>query len=92
MLQDKKKEPAYGADVLRLWSATVEYWRDMPLGQTILSQSAESLRKIRNSARFALGNIGNREARERHVAVDIKDMGLVSLRLVASRIIDLMVL
>lgn len=52
----------------------------MPLGQTILSQSAESLRKIRNSARFALGNIGDKEARKRHVPVNMKDMGLVSLR------------
>ena len=51
----------------------------MPLGQTILSQSAESLRKIRNSARFALGNIGGKEARAQHVPVGMKDLGLVSL-------------
>ncbi|KAI0053136.1 isoleucyl-tRNA synthetase [Auriscalpium vulgare] len=57
--KDKKKEPAYGADVLRLWAATVEYWRDMSLGPKILAQTAESLRKIRNSARFILGNIGS---------------------------------
>ncbi|KAJ2930974.1 hypothetical protein H1R20_g6118, partial [Candolleomyces eurysporus] len=56
--KDKKKEPAYGADILRLWAATVEYWRDMSIGPTVLSQSAESYRKIRNSARFCLGNMG----------------------------------
>ncbi|KAL4073583.1 tRNA synthetases class I-domain-containing protein [Scleroderma citrinum] len=55
---DKKKEPAYGTDVLRLWAATVEYWRDMSIGPTVLVQTAESMRKIRNSARFMLGNIG----------------------------------
>ncbi|KAI6006964.1 tRNA synthetases class I-domain-containing protein [Pisolithus albus] len=54
----KKKEPAYGTDVLRLWGATVEYWRDMSIGPTVLAQTAESMRKIRNSARFILGNIG----------------------------------
>ncbi|KAI6099470.1 tRNA synthetases class I-domain-containing protein [Pisolithus croceorrhizus] len=54
----KKKEPAYGTDVLRLWAATVEYWRDMSIGPTVLAQTAESMRKIRNSARFILGNIG----------------------------------
>ncbi|KAI0284613.1 isoleucyl-tRNA synthetase [Russula aff. rugulosa BPL654] len=54
------KQPAYGADTLRLWAATVEYWRDMAIGPKILEQTSESLRKIRNSARFILGNIGNR--------------------------------
>ncbi|KDQ10334.1 hypothetical protein BOTBODRAFT_494107 [Botryobasidium botryosum FD-172 SS1] len=56
--KDRKKEPAYGADVLRLWVATVEYGRDVSIGPTALAQAAESLRKIRNSARFMLGNIG----------------------------------
>ncbi|PBK70887.1 isoleucyl-tRNA synthetase [Armillaria solidipes] len=57
--KDKKKEPAYGADLLRLWIALVEYWNDVPLGTNILNQTAESLRKIRNTARFLLGNIGD---------------------------------
>ncbi|KAK0496309.1 tRNA synthetases class I-domain-containing protein [Armillaria luteobubalina] len=57
--KDKKKEPAYGADLLRLWIASVEYWNDVPLGTNILNQTAESLRKIRNTARFLLGNIGD---------------------------------
>ncbi|CAE7209884.1 unnamed protein product [Rhizoctonia solani] len=56
--KDKKKEPAYGADVLRLWAATVEYGKDVPLSQTVLAQAAETLRKVRNSARFVLGNMG----------------------------------
>ncbi|KLO17641.1 isoleucyl-tRNA synthetase [Schizopora paradoxa] len=57
--KNKKIEPAYGADVLRFWAASVEYWRDMALGPTVLSQSSEALRKIRNSIRFALGNINS---------------------------------
>ncbi|KAG6820906.1 hypothetical protein H0H93_009680 [Arthromyces matolae] len=57
--KDQKREPAYGADVLRLWAATVEYWRDMSIGPTVLAQVSESLRKIRNSARFMLGSIGD---------------------------------
>ncbi len=59
VLQNKKTEPAYGADVLRFWAASVEYWRDMALGPTVLAQSAEALRKIRNSIRFAMGNINS---------------------------------
>ncbi|EJD05388.1 isoleucyl-tRNA synthetase [Fomitiporia mediterranea MF3/22] len=57
--KDKKKEPAYGADVLRYWVASVEFWRDAPLGPTVLAQAVEALRKIRNTARFMLGNIGD---------------------------------
>lgn len=59
-MQDRKRQPAYGADVLRLWVASVEHWRDMSIGPTVISQATESLRKIRNSARFMLGNIGDK--------------------------------
>ncbi|KAL0958174.1 hypothetical protein HGRIS_000337 [Hohenbuehelia grisea] len=66
--KDLKREPAYGADVLRLWAATVEYWRDIAIGPTVLDQTAEALRKIRNCARFVLGNIGDEEARAKRKA------------------------
>lgn len=75
--QDKKKEPAYGADVLRFWASSVEFWRDAPLGPTVLAQAAEALRKIRNSARFILGNIGDEESRKDLVRVEVKDMSIV---------------
>lgn len=76
--QDKKKEPAYGPDALRMWAATVDYWRDMSIGPTILNQAAESLRKIRNSARFILGNIGDQEGQRQFKRVERAEMGLVS--------------
>ncbi|KAG2355481.1 tRNA synthetases class I-domain-containing protein [Suillus spraguei] len=74
--KDKKKEPAYGADVLRLWVATVEYWRDTSIGATVLAQCAESMRRIRNSARFVLGNIGTTAEREHFVPVERSELGL----------------
>lgn len=77
-LQDKKKEPAYGADVLRLWAATVEYGKDVPLSQVVLAQAAETLRKVRNSARFVLGNMGSAPS-ENVPDVRREDLGLVSL-------------
>ncbi|KAF9559444.1 isoleucyl-tRNA synthetase [Agrocybe pediades] len=52
-----KKEPAYGVDVLRIWAATVDFWRDMSIGKTVITQAMESLRKLRNSARFCIGNM-----------------------------------
>ncbi|KAF9048105.1 isoleucyl-tRNA synthetase [Hymenopellis radicata] len=56
--ENNKKDPAYGADVLRLWVASVEYTRDVSVGPKVLAQTAESLRKLRNSARFLLGTVG----------------------------------
>ncbi len=55
--KDKKQEPAYGADVLRLWVASVDYSADVPLGKTIVTQIADGARKIRNTVRFLLGNL-----------------------------------
>ena len=78
-IQDKKKEPAHGADVLRLWVATVEYWRDMSIGPTVLAQAAESLRKIRNSARFIMGNIGGEETRKTMIYVPKEELGIVRI-------------
>ncbi|PSR78627.1 hypothetical protein PHLCEN_2v7374 [Hermanssonia centrifuga] len=55
-----KQDPVYGTEVLRLWAATVESGNDMSIGPKILSQCMESVRKIRNSARFILGNLGDK--------------------------------
>ena len=45
-----------GADVLRLWVASVDFTADLPLSQEILKQVSESYRKIRNTLRFLLVN------------------------------------
>ncbi len=55
--KNQKQEPAYGADVLRLWVSSVDYSSDVPLGNNILKQMADVYRKIRNTARFLLGNL-----------------------------------
>ncbi|WP_199249078.1 isoleucine--tRNA ligase [[Phormidium] sp. ETS-05] len=55
--KNQKEEPAYGADVLRLWVSSVDYSADVPLGKNILKQMADVYRKIRNTARFLLGNL-----------------------------------
>ncbi len=47
----------YGADVLRLWAASVDYRNDIKIGDTIIKQLVEIFKKIRNTARFLLGNI-----------------------------------
>ncbi|NEP18180.1 MAG: isoleucine--tRNA ligase [Leptolyngbya sp. SIO4C1] len=55
--KNKKQDPPYGADVLRLWVSSVDYSSDVPIGKTILKQLADVYRKIRNTARFLLGNL-----------------------------------
>jgi isoleucyl-tRNA synthetase len=55
--KNQKQDPPYGADVLRLWVSSVDYSSDVPLGKNILKQMADVYRKIRNTARFLLGNL-----------------------------------
>ena len=55
--KDQKKEPPYGADVLRLWVSSVDYSADVRLGGNIIKQLADVRNKIRNTARFLLGSL-----------------------------------
>jgi isoleucyl-tRNA synthetase len=48
---------ASGAELLRLWVASVEFRGDMTYSRTILNQLGESYRKYRNTCRFVLGNL-----------------------------------
>lgn len=48
-----------GADILRLWVASVEYTQDVRISDAILKQIAEVYRKIRNTLRFMLGNLAD---------------------------------
>jgi len=54
---NKKKQPGYGADVLRLWVASVNYASDVCIGDAIIKQCFESYRKLRNTARYLLGSL-----------------------------------
>lgn len=46
-----------GADILRLWVASVDYQADVRISDNILKQITEVYRKIRNTFRFMLGNL-----------------------------------
>ena len=60
----------YGADVLRLWASSVDYHSDMRISQGILKQLSESYRKIRNTARFILGNLYDFDPNKDMVSLD----------------------
>ena len=47
----------YGADVLRLWVASCDYQSDVNISFDILKQRSEAYRKVRNTARYILGNL-----------------------------------
>ena len=49
----------YGADILRLWVLSSDYKSDVSISNGIMKQVAEVYRKIRNTARYILGNISD---------------------------------
>lgn len=57
VLDPQKLAEQYGADILRLWTATVDYQSDARLSDDALKQTSEMYRKIRNTFRFILGNL-----------------------------------
>ena len=56
---NQKTEPAFGADVLRLWVASVDYTSDVLIGDRIIGQVADVYRKVRFTLRYILGNLSD---------------------------------
>ena len=48
----------FGADVLRLWACSVDFREDMPFSEESMTRAADAYRKIRNTLRFLLSNLG----------------------------------
>ena len=60
----------YGADIIRLWVASSDYTVDVRAGKEIFRQLSEAYRKMRNTARFMLGNINDFDPAKDMVADD----------------------
>ncbi len=60
----------YGADILRLWVASSDYHADIRISKDILKQLSESYRKIRNTARYILGNLFDFDPNENMVSLE----------------------
>ncbi len=58
----------YGSDILRLWTASIDYQQDVRIGDNLIKQVAEQYRKIRNTLKFISWNLvdydPNNEAKE----------------------------
>ena len=61
----------YGADILRLWVVSNDYFGDHRIGDQIVKGSVDAYRKIRNTLRFLLGNLADWDEAER---LDVADM------------------
>ncbi len=48
-----------GADILRLWVMTTDYWEDQRLGKTIIQTNIDAYRKLRNTIRWMLGTLAH---------------------------------
>jgi len=48
-----------GADILRLWVASTDYWEDQRIGKKILDANSDAYRKIRNTLRWMLGTLAH---------------------------------
>lgn len=60
----------YGADILRLWVSFTDYSDDVRLSKEILEGPIDSYRKIRNTIRYALGNLSDYEPAKHQVAYE----------------------
>ncbi|MCP5111770.1 MAG: isoleucine--tRNA ligase, partial [bacterium] len=57
IIEPAKIVQQHGAELLRLWVASVEFTEDVRISETILQRLVEAYRKLRNTFRFALGNL-----------------------------------
>lgn len=78
-----------GADILRLWAASVDYRGDVRISDSIIGQLSEVYRRIRNTARFLLGNTADFDPATDSVAeADLKPIdkwALLRMRQLARR-------
>jgi isoleucyl-tRNA synthetase len=63
-----------GADILRLWVASTDYFEDVRIGKEILAGTSDAYRKLRNSFRYLLGALEGFEESERVAVADMPDL------------------
>ncbi|MDO9051905.1 MAG: isoleucine--tRNA ligase [Methylotenera sp.] len=66
----QKVMDTYGADILRLWTASTDYSGELTISDEILKRVAESYRRIRNTMKFLLANIADFDASKDLLPVD----------------------
>jgi len=64
---------SYGAEVLRLWTIMVDYREDMRISDDMIRRVAEAYRKVRNTIRYLLSNLGDFDPARDALAEDALD-------------------
>ncbi len=64
----------YGADILRLWVASSDYWEDQRLGDEIIKTNVDNYRKLRNTFRWMLGNLAHYKPEEAVATTDMPEL------------------
>lgn len=75
----------YGSEILRLWVASSDYQGDLKISESILKQTAENYRKLRNTFRFLMANINDLKELTPHSQMGELDKWILS---VASRVFN----
>ena len=75
--------PESGADILRLWVASTDYFEDVRIGKEILAGTSDAYRKLRNTFRYLLGALDGFEEGEIVAAADMPDLERYVLHLLA---------
>lgn len=74
VVDPKKVVDQYGADILRLWAVSTDYFDDVRISDEIIKGSADAYRKMRNTLRFLLGSLEGFDEAEKLDAADMPDL------------------
>jgi isoleucyl-tRNA synthetase len=72
-----------GADILRLWVASTDYFEDVRIGKEVLATTGDAYRKLRNSFRYLLGALDGFDEGERVAAAEMPELERYVLHLLA---------
>ncbi len=82
----------FGADILRLWVASSDFKSDIRVSDDIIKQLSESYRKIRNTARYILGNINDFDPENNMISyndmTEIDKWAMIQLNKLTKKVIE----
>jgi isoleucyl-tRNA synthetase len=73
-----------GADILRLWVASTDYFEDVRIGKEVLATTSDAYRKLRNTFRYLLGALDGFDDAEKIAPADMPELERYVLHLLAS--------
>jgi len=78
-----------GADILRMWVASVDYFEDVRIGKEVLATTSDAYRKLRNTFRYLLGALDGFSEDERVAPADMPQLELYVLDLLGKLDVEL---